>query len=200
MRCWRDKSAKLISSVLVSVRARSAADVEMRQSSRNGIAVSNLRLQSMFGVWMYCCRNRTARTLNTLRMAAKLGGCSLNKLWIGPAMKSKPGIIGWGIVRVSLERTATMHWTRARWANGLRVRRCYKNQLVEQVKNYDRAVSAETMDKPSLLLHIATALPDRCADDLEDECREPCVAVGTIQLKVHCIQEMRVQFLRTQSG
>ena len=80
MRLCRVKSPKSTSSAPVSVRARSMAEVELRQSSKNIIDVSNGWFQSICDVWMYCRRKRMANTLNTFKMVVRLGGWSLNRL------------------------------------------------------------------------------------------------------------------------
>jgi hypothetical protein len=60
----------------------------MRQSSRKGTEVSKGVFQSIVEACMYCRRNRIASTLNIFSMAASLPVSSLNRRWIGPAMKS----------------------------------------------------------------------------------------------------------------
>lgn len=122
---WCDNEARLISSVPVKVRARSLGEMEPTQSSRNMYETSNGVFQSIFGEWIYCLRNRTASTLRILRIIVKLGGSSLNKVWIGPAMNSNPGFFDWPIVLTVLGKTECKQCTNARLANGLRDRRCY---------------------------------------------------------------------------
>lgn len=98
--CW-SKSEKFPSSVEVNVPARSTAEVEASTSSRKVTTVLKDSFQSISGTWTYVCRNRTSRTQSTFRMSVRLGGCSLKRRWIGPAMKSNPGIGLKGGVRLS---------------------------------------------------------------------------------------------------
>ena len=125
-RFWQVTSANWCSFKAFKLRARSDPDVDMRQSSRKGTEVSKGVFQSMVEACMYCRRNRIASTLNIFSMAASLPVSSLNRRWIGPAMKSNPAL-GCAILQFP-GRTASRDWTNARCANGLRDRRCWNSQ------------------------------------------------------------------------